>query len=86
MTCPCDENRTVVDFMAETKVKGQHPVIKKMLDALAELDKVTAVGDEQRTINQIRQKIETVAAFAAARLPAAEIKKGKDEVTEHVEI
>jgi hypothetical protein len=79
MACPCDANRTVVDFMAETKVKGQHPVTKKMLEALAEIDKLTAVdADEQQTLNQIRSRIETVAKFAAARLPSDETKENKE--------
>lgn len=73
MTCPCDANRTVIDFMAQKKIKGQHPVISKLLDGLAELDKVTAVSPaEQQQINVIRQKIENVTAFVSASLPAVE--------------
>jgi hypothetical protein len=80
MACPCDDKRTVIDFMAQRKVKAKHPVISKLLGALAELDKMTAVDEsEQQQINQIRHKIETVASFANARLPAIEkeIKDGE---------
>ena len=57
--------------MAQTKMKKPHPVVSKLLDALAELDKVTAVdGKQQQEINVIRGKIETVADFVNARIPA----------------
>lgn len=84
MACPCDNNRTVIDFMAQKKVKGQHPVISKLLDSLAELDKLTAVNpNEQREINIIRSKIETVTSFSVARLPEVK-EKTKDEVNDNV--
>ena len=70
--------------MAQKKVKAQHPVVSKLLDSLAELDKLTAVdADEQRTINVIRGKIETVTDFAAARLPAVQNNTEKNEVIDN---
>ena len=78
MACPCDDNRTVIDYMAKSKVTGTNPVVSLLLSALAELDKLTTVdAKEQQQINQIRQKIETVTSFTAARLP---VNKAKSEV------
>lgn len=81
MACPCDNNRTVVDFMANVKTK-RHPVVTKLLDALTELDKLTVTdAKEQQMINVIRQKIETVTAFTNVRIPDG--KQTKSEDLEH---
>lgn len=78
MACPCDANRTVVDFMANVKTK-KHPVVAKLLDALSELDKLTVTDpNEQQTINLVRQKIETVTAFVNASVPAGETVKSEE--------
>ena len=65
--------------MATKKVKATNPVVSKLLDALAELDKQQVVNErDQGLLNAIRSKIEATADYTNGRMPET---KPVNEVT-----